>query len=613
MKIKYLPAAILTILVISTALTNLPIANTSQPQEPHEADSIWIEPSAIELKTTEITPGYKFNITIWTNLSFPSYAWQIKLYYNTTFLDAIATGYTAGATSEFFQGLITMPVSPQINDAEGYVLHGESLIGTAQRDPGYGSLMWIEFEVTAAPSPGETFECLLDIDNEYVYIMSVELTKPPIEKISSVFTYIGVVPSATTLYVDPNEIIDPTLLPPASFSINISIAGVENLKVCSFNLTYNTQILSWSSIDVLEVEGIHPSVDADLKDNRGYIWLNLTYPEPVTLSMPAALVKIKFSVEEIGCSVLDLKDTVLLNKFANPIPHDVDDGYFCTLIRDVAVINLYSNASWAYSGWPVSITATIKNLGNISESFDVEFYYDTNIIDTVSITDLPAGAEINVTVNWDTNGISEGEYTLKAFATYVPYEFNLENNEFVDGSIFILEKIHDLAITDLTLKVENFTEPVTWAYEGWPVNVIVNITNLGEYSETSTFELTCNGELLYSQVLELSPAENYTFEYTLSTSEMLPCNNYTITAKIYPVTFEYDLGNNEKIAQLEIRIIGDITGDGFVDVSDLSMAARAYGSYPGHSRWLPAADLNLNLMIEIGDIAKIARNYGKTC
>ena len=79
--------------------------------------------------------------------------------------------------------------------------------------------------------------------------------------------------------------------------------------------------------------------------------------------------------------------------------------------------------------------------------------------------------------------------------------------------------------------------------------------------------MTCNGELLYSQALEFSPVENY-----------------------------------EETAQLEIRIIEDITGDGFVDVFDLFMAARAYGSHPRHSRWLPAAGLNLKLMIEIGDV-----------
>ena len=611
MEIKYLLTVVSIMLIITL---NFPIeAYGNQPQEPHEADSIWVEPSTIELKSTEITPGYKFNVTLWINLSFASYSWQVKLYYNTTFLDALNTGYTAGMQSEFFQGLTTMPVTPIIDDNAGYVLHGETLVGATQRDPGYGSLIWIEFEVTLAPNPGETFECTLDINNEYVYAMSAELDKPPIEKFSSNFTYIGVIPSATTLYVDPNEIIDPTLLPPATFSINVSIAGVENLKVCVFNLTYNTQLLSWFNIEVWKINEIIPSVKADLNDNAGYVWLNLTYSEPITVDVPTALVKVSFSVESIGCSVLDLKDTSLLDKFSNPIPHDVDDGYFCTLIRDVAVINVSSNVSWVYSGWPVNITATVKNLGNVSESFDVEFYYDDWLIDTVSVVDLPAGAEINVTVFWDTASVVEGEYILKTFATYVPYEFDTDNNEFIDGSILILERIHDLAVTDLTLEITNFTEPVTWAYQGWTVNIMVNVTNLGEFNETSTFELILDGMVLISQELELSAGESRSFEYALLTSDMLPCNNYTITAKIYPTTYEYDMENNEKIVWLKIRMIGDVTGDGFIDISDISAAARAYGSYPGHPRWLPAADLNLDLSVDIGDVAQIARNYGNTC
>ena len=91
-----------------------------------------------------------FNLTVWINTSEPSYSWQFKIYFNNTYLNATRAGYTAGSKSEFFQELTTMPVSPIIDNNAGYVLYGESLLGEAQRDPGYGSLAWIEFKVTNA-------------------------------------------------------------------------------------------------------------------------------------------------------------------------------------------------------------------------------------------------------------------------------------------------------------------------------------------------------------------------------------------------------------------------------------------------------------------------------
>ena len=124
-------------------------AKASEPTTPHPADAMWIESDIAELPPIE---GYLFNLTVWINTSEPSYSWQFKIYFNKTYLNAIRAGYTAGSKSQFFQGQpMTMPVSPVIDNNAGYVLYGESLIGEVQRDPGYGSLAWIEFNVTVHP------------------------------------------------------------------------------------------------------------------------------------------------------------------------------------------------------------------------------------------------------------------------------------------------------------------------------------------------------------------------------------------------------------------------------------------------------------------------------
>jgi len=61
-----------------------------------------------------------------------------------------------------------------------------------------------------------------------------------------------------------------------------------------------------------------------------------------------------------------------------------------------------------------------------------------------------------------------------------------------------------------------------------------------------------------------------------------------------------------------VRMPGDINMDGKVDMIDISILCRAFGSYPGHSRWNPTADENEDGIIDIFDIALTCRNYGKT-
>jgi hypothetical protein len=59
-------------------------------------------------------------------------------------------------------------------------------------------------------------------------------------------------------------------------------------------------------------------------------------------------------------------------------------------------------------------------------------------------------------------------------------------------------------------------------------------------------------------------------------------------------------------------LVGDVNVDGKVDIIDLSIAALAFGSYPGHPRWDPQADINNDNYIDITDIALTARNLGTT-
>jgi len=139
---------------------------------PKPANAIWLEPSTIPLKGK--TAGYKFNVTAWTNLTTPSYTWQVKCTFDGAVFAVTRAGYTAGATSQFFSGLSTQPVSPAI--AYDYVMYGETLVG-GSRSAGSGSLCWFEFQVIA-PST----EKQLTINNGDTFVLNTDLNEIAVTK-----------------------------------------------------------------------------------------------------------------------------------------------------------------------------------------------------------------------------------------------------------------------------------------------------------------------------------------------------------------------------------------------------------------------------------------------
>jgi parallel beta-helix repeat protein len=59
-------------------------------------------------------------------------------------------------------------------------------------------------------------------------------------------------------------------------------------------------------------------------------------------------------------------------------------------------------------------------------------------------------------------------------------------------------------------------------------------------------------------------------------------------------------------------IPGDLNSDGTVNIFDLRIVAKAFGSRPGDPYWDPRADLNRDGKISILDLALVAINYGRT-
>ena len=61
----------------------------------------------------------------------------------------------------------------------------------------------------------------------------------------------------------------------------------------------------------------------------------------------------------------------------------------------------------------------------------------------------------------------------------------------------------------------------------------------------------------------------------------------------------------------EVVLVGDVDGNGVVDMTDIGIAALAYASYPGHPKWDPRADINKDGIVDMSDIGIICLHYGE--
>jgi hypothetical protein len=666
--------------------------------EPHNANAMWIEPSTIELNATEISVGYRFNVTFWANSSLETKGWQFWLVYANAYINATQVGYTAESKSEFFQNITTLPVTPAFienyNATHNRLDFGEAWVMGPKRGPGYGSLCWVEFEVVALPPANQAVDIPLDIKWAYdqfeppkTYLLYADGTSRPLNVYNGLVKFVGEVPptptytlyitvttggttnptpgahvyfegqevsvqaipnsgymldhweldsvnigapnpanvtmnadhnlhavfsripppAGTRIFVDPPEIIDPTMLPSSTFSINITVDDVADLKTCIFNLTYNPEIIGWIGMRLFKVQGQFPIPILTIDDEIGFIWMKLSYQTSFATLDPTSLVGIEFHVDALGATPLDLHDTYLLDSEDQPMNHNVTDGFFMSLIRDVAVTNIYASQNWAYQGWTVNIYVTVKNKGNVSETFNARAYYDSNLIGTITVTNLVPNEERTITFVWTTTGVAEGNYTINAEAETVPYEFNTSDNTLTDGIVWIMTQIHDVAIINVT--------SANWAYQGWIIDITVTVKNAGEITETFSVEAYYDSNLIGNATVEnLPPGEQMPLVFYWNTSTVPACQNYTLSAEIPPIPYEFNTTNNQYIdGKVKIRVYGDVTGDGHVGIDDIVMTAEAFGSTPDHPRWNPYGDLTRDNYVGIDDIVIVAANFGAHC
>ncbi|MDH7564842.1 MAG: dockerin type I domain-containing protein [Candidatus Bathyarchaeota archaeon] len=145
------------------------------------------------------------------------------------------------------------------------------------------------------------------------------------------------------------------------------------------------------------------------------------------------------------------------------------------------------------------------------------------------------------------------------------------------------------------------------------VSITVTVANQGDGPET--FNLTLYIQLytpveLQTRLVTLQVDEYAVTMFTWNTTGWA-IGNYNVTAYAWPVRNETDLADNAMSCSVEVGLlIGDVNGDGTVDLKDVLAVALAYGSSIGNPRYKPNLDINDDGTVDLKDYLITVVHYG---
>jgi len=164
-------------------VTFLLVSNNTEFKVHATSTAVYVNPSKVSFDLSNGTIGTLFNITVRVSNMEDMKAWQVKMYFNDTIINATAWWEPTWDTSYVFYGKATYaaPTPPDIGKTYVQIIPGNASIGfgsvlaTAPSPgggfTGNGLLCILTFNITANPPSGQTYSCKVDIvaDSKYSY------------------------------------------------------------------------------------------------------------------------------------------------------------------------------------------------------------------------------------------------------------------------------------------------------------------------------------------------------------------------------------------------------------------------------------------------------------
>jgi len=169
-------------------------------------------------------------------------------------------------------------------------------------------------------------------------------------------------------------------------------------------------------------------------------------------------------------------------------------------------------------------------------------------------------------------------------------------------------RLHDIAIVSATASPDEL-------YVGWTVNVSMTVENVGDYVEGFNVTVYRDDDLIEAfSVFDLLIGKSVTLTFSWNTTGLTPCHSYVVRCEADIVPGEINFEDNFRVIDIvKIKMVGDVNGDGRINILDIAAIAIAYGSDVGDSKYWIICDLNRDGTINILDVSFAAKSFGKSC
>ena len=258
-----------------------------------------------------------------------------------------------------------------------------------------------------------------------------------------------------------------------------------------------------------------------------------------------------------------------------------------------------------YVGEPVNVTLTVTNVSNqtitfeyAAWTFDFLVYNGSgSIFQWSSFRVFPM-----IIINWP---LGPGD-SLTRVLTW-PQTCNVSDFSSFPvspGDYYILGEVPSYGLQAGPVEVTVYEPPIslvplkTVVGQGYSLPLNVFIADLDEPSEALDVTVSSNATTVGTET-GVNVSGTSALQFTWNTTG-LQLGNYDLNVTAGSLTAE---------VSVVLTVPGDINGDFKVDLSDLTLLAKAYNSKPGDANWNPNADFRGDGMVWLADLTIMAKHY----
>ena len=254
-------------------------------------------------------------------------------------------------------------------------------------------------------------------------------------------------------------VVNLTIANNVSLTHSVESSGGTNIMVLKRNIAIVSANMSAAQV----VAGANVTINVKIKnDGDNYEYFNVTtyygnhviqvlnITENLAGLINGAETTLSFvwNTSSVASGTYSIRAVAQLLQFeTNSSDNNATVGSLSVLWHNLAVIDVTVSATEAVVGESVTISVTVQNKGNFTETFTVSVKAnDTDVESAKTVTDLASGESETLEFTWSTSGLQLGVYTIKAEASTVNGETLVSDNTMLGDDVTLVAQPTNLLL-----------------------------------------------------------------------------------------------------------------------------------------------------------------------